>query len=32
MFNSPGTHLYDTFINSEIIYESDYLDELSELK
>ena len=30
--NSPGTHLYDTFINSEIIYETDYLDELSEFE
>ena len=29
---SPGTHLYDTFINSEIIYETDYLDELSEFE
>ena len=29
---SPGTHLYDTFIDSEIIYETDYLDELSEFE
>ena len=30
--NAPGSHLYDSFINSEIIYESDSLDELSELE
>jgi hypothetical protein len=28
--NTPGNHLYNTFINSEIIY-NDLLDELSEL-
>ena len=30
--NSPGNHLYDTFINNEITYENNLLDELNELE
>ena len=30
--NTPGNHLYDSFINNEIIFNNELLEELSELE
>ncbi len=30
--NTPGNHLYDSFINNEILFNNELLEELSELE